>query len=72
MTLHITHNGPITTVMLDRPDVHNAFDAAMIAEIRAAFDALAGDEHVRVIVLTGSGESFCAGGDMRWMQMLLD
>ena len=68
MTLHITHNGPITTVMLDRPDVHNAFDAAMIAEIRAAFDALAGDEHVRVIVLTGSGESFCAGGDMRWMQ----
>jgi hypothetical protein len=31
MTLHITHNGPITTVMLDRPDVHNAFDAAMIA-----------------------------------------
>jgi methylglutaconyl-CoA hydratase len=39
MTLHITHNGPITTVTLDRPDVHNAFDAAMIAEIRAAFDA---------------------------------
>ncbi len=68
MTLHITHNGPIATVTLDRPDVHNAFDAAMIAEIRAAFDALASDEHVRVIVLTGAGESFCAGGDMRWMQ----
>lgn len=68
MTLHITHNGPIATVTLDRPDVHNAFDAAMIAEVRAAFDALSGDRHVRVVVLTGAGESFCAGGDMRWMQ----
>jgi len=68
MTLHITHNGPIATVTLDRPEVHNAFDAAMIVEMRAAFDALSGDEHVRVIVLTGAGESFCAGGDMRWMQ----
>ncbi|MGQ9549146.1 MAG: enoyl-CoA hydratase-related protein [Roseiflexus sp.] len=68
MTLHITHNGSIATVTLDRPDVHNAFDAAMIAEVRAAFDTLSNDEHVRVVVLTGAGESFCAGGDMRWMQ----
>ncbi len=68
MTLHITHNGPIATVTLDRPDVHNAFDATMIAEVRAAFDALSGDRHVRVVVLTGAGESFCAGGDMHWMQ----
>lgn len=68
MTVHITRNGSIATVMLDRPDVHNAFDAAMIEEVHAAFDALSGDDGVRVVVLTGAGESFCAGGDMRWTQ----
>ncbi len=72
MTVHITRNGSIATVMLDRPDVHNAFDAAMIEEVRAAFDALSGDDGVRVVVLTGAGESFCAGGDMRWTQRALD
>lgn len=68
MTIHVTHDGPIATVTLDRPDVHNAFDAAMIADVRTAFDALSGNDGVRIIVLTGAGESFCAGGDMRWMQ----
>ncbi|MCS6839753.1 MAG: enoyl-CoA hydratase-related protein [Roseiflexus sp.] len=68
MPVHITRDGLIATVTLDRPDVHNAFDAATIEEVRIAFESLSGDAGVRVIVLTGAGESFCAGGDMRWMQ----
>lgn len=72
MTVHITRDGSIATVTLDRPDVHNAFDAATIEEVRIAFESLSSDAGVRVIVLTGAGESFCAGGDMRWMQSAME
>lgn len=67
MTVHVTHAGPIATVTLDRPDVHNAFDAPTIGALRAAFETLSRDSAVRLIILSGAGESFCAGGDMAWM-----
>jgi methylglutaconyl-CoA hydratase len=53
---------------LNRPAVHNAFDAAMIVGLREALAALAADDAVRAVVLTGAGESFCAGGDLTWMR----
>jgi methylglutaconyl-CoA hydratase len=55
-------------VTLNRPDVHNAFNADLVADLRDAFRALADDDAVRVVVLTGEGLSFCAGADLRWLQ----
>jgi methylglutaconyl-CoA hydratase len=62
----------IATVTLARPELHNAFNAAMIAELRDCFTALAQDSAVRVVVLAGAGPSFCAGGDLKWMRSSLD
>ena len=58
----------VATVTLNRPDKHNAMSARMIAELTAAAQALGDDTSVRVIVITGAGKSFCAGGDLAWMR----
>jgi methylglutaconyl-CoA hydratase len=70
--LTIDHADAVATVTLARPDLHNAFNAAMIAELRDCLTALAHDSSVRVVVLTGAGPSFCAGGDLKWMQSSMD
>ena len=68
-TLRIdTDSRGIAAVTLDRPDVHNAMDAAMIAELHEAAETLGYNDAVRAIVLTGAGRSFCAGGDLNWMR----
>ncbi|MDF0652072.1 MAG: enoyl-CoA hydratase [Nitrospira sp. LK265] len=54
-------------VTLNRPDRRNAFNARMVAEVCEAFKTLGQDHSVRVIVLTGSGPTFCAGADLGWM-----
>lgn len=56
----------VATLTLNRPERHNALNAAMIDELRGAVESLAQDDRVRVVVLRGSGKSFCAGGDFRW------
>lgn len=58
----------VATLTLNRPDKHNALDAAMIADLTAAAAYLAADAATRVVVLTGAGKSFCAGGDLGWMR----
>lgn len=58
----------VARVTLNRTDKHNAMNAAMIDELAALAAQLAADAAVRVVVLTGAGESFCAGGDLAWMQ----
>jgi methylglutaconyl-CoA hydratase len=58
----------VATLTLNRPDKHNALSAQMIGEITQAAAVLGADAAVRVVVLTGAGESFCAGGDLGWMQ----
>lgn len=58
----------VAQVTMSRPAVFNAFDEAMIAELDAAFTALAADASVRVIVLAGDGKHFSAGADLQWMQ----
>lgn len=57
----------LARVTLNRPDRRNAFDAAMVEEIRRVFVTLGQDRSVRVIVLASAGEAFCAGADLRWM-----
>ncbi|MGP9788452.1 crotonase/enoyl-CoA hydratase family protein [Roseinatronobacter sp. NSM] len=58
----------VATLALARPEKHNALSAQMIAELTAAAAQLGADDAVRVVVLTGTGKSFCAGGDLGWMQ----
>ena len=68
-TLNLTTRSPgVALVTMSRPAVFNAFDEAMIAEMDAAFSALAADEAVRVVVLAGEGRHFSAGADLQWMQ----
>jgi methylglutaconyl-CoA hydratase len=62
----------VAWVWLDRPEVHNAFDAAMIAALHQTFAALAADDDVRCVVLAGRGRSFSAGADVSWMRASLD
>ena len=55
-------------ITLNRPEIHNAFDDRLIADLTAALSVLAGDDAVRAVVLTGSGKSFSAGADLNWMR----
>lgn len=60
--------GAVATVTIRRPEVHNAFNEDVIAQLHAAFAALAGDAAVRAVVLAGEGRSFSAGADLDWMR----
>ena len=71
LRLDIDRRG-VARLTLDRPEAHNAFSAAMMAEIPEAVRRIEADDAVRVAVLTGAGESFCAGGDLKWMRGVLD
>lgn len=68
---HAIYRG-IATVSLNRPDVHNAFNDRMIAELAAEVQAVSDANDVRVIVLAGEGRSFCAGADLAWMQRMVN
>jgi methylglutaconyl-CoA hydratase len=60
----------VARLTLDRPDVHNAFDAALIGDLRTTFGQLAkeGPTELRAVVLAGAGPSFSAGADVTWMR----
>ena len=57
-------------MLLNRPEVRNAFNATLIAELTALLQALDADPNVRAVVLAGAGSSFCAGADLNWMQQM--
>ena len=63
-----TDRAGVRTLAMQRPEVHNAFDDALIAELTAAVEDAGRDPAVRVVVLTGSGASFSAGADLNWMR----
>ena len=67
-SLKIERRGAGAWIWMNRPEVHNAFDEALIAELTAAFAELDGDAAVRSIVLAGAGKSFSAGADLNWMR----
>jgi methylglutaconyl-CoA hydratase len=70
--LTIRRDGPIEHVWLNRPDVRNAFNDHLIAELTAWADAIRRDPSVRGIVLGGAGKSFCAGADITWMARTIE
>ena len=60
----------IAHVTLNRPDVRNAFDDALISLLRKTFDDIENDKTIRVMVLAGNGPAFCAGADLNWMKRM--
>ena len=75
--LRVERRGPggsVVRVILDRPEVHNAFDAGLIDALRRTFARLASEApaRLRAVVLSGEGPSFCAGADINWMRASLD
>ena len=63
-TIKLAIDGPVATLILDRPDRLNAFTAAMADEIVAAFDRTDADPNVRAVIVTGAGRGFCAGAEL--------
>lgn len=67
--LKLQEDSGVATVTLNRPDVHNAFNAELIAEATELFLGLA-KKPLRLLILTGEGASFCAGADLNWMRSM--
>lgn len=63
---------PVSTITLNRPEVRNAFNDEVIAELTQAFTQLGRDPQVRAIVLAAEGPAFCAGADLNWMRRMAD
>jgi methylglutaconyl-CoA hydratase len=72
-TLDIRRPGAhVAEVWLNRPELRNAFNSEVIAELTSAFRTLGADAQLRAIVLGGHGKAFCAGGDLNWMRAMAD
>lgn len=70
MSLLVDKKDGVARVTLNRPDVRNAFDDALIASLTKAFDELNRDATVKVVILAGNGPAFCAGADLNWMKRM--
>ena len=68
--LQSTDHRGIATLTLNRAEIHNAFNDDLISDLSSALEALGADEHVRAVILTGNGASFCAGADLNWMRRM--
>ncbi|MEN9769467.1 MAG: hypothetical protein RLZZ180_1097 [Pseudomonadota bacterium] len=62
----------VAEVWLNRPDVRNAFNDEVIAELTQTFQQLAAQPELRVVLLSGRGKAFCAGADLNWMRAMAD
>jgi methylglutaconyl-CoA hydratase len=71
-TLELTRDGYLATITLNRPEVRNAFNEVMIAEITRAFHSAGEERDIRAIVLAAHGPAFCAGADLNWMKKMAD
>lgn len=66
--IEFLREGPVATLWLNRPDVHNAFSSALVEELGDAIERIADDASIRVLIVAGRGKSFCAGGDLAEMK----
>jgi len=69
-TIDVAVRNGIGIVTLNRPELHNAFDEVLIAELTDAVAEQGADDAVRAVVLNGNGTSFCAGADLNWMKKM--
>ena len=65
MSVHVEHDGPVTTITIDRPEARNAVDGPTAQALADAFRGFEADESASVAVLTGAGDHFCAGADLK-------
>ena len=70
--LLVSTQGPVARITLNRPDVRNAFNDEVIAELAQAFTQVGQDPQVRAVVLAADGPAFCAGADLNWMRRMAD
>jgi methylglutaconyl-CoA hydratase len=70
-TISCRIDGAVATAAFNRPEIHNAFNATVIAELTHAFTEISRSP-VRVVVLTGEGKSFCSGADLNWMRSVIN
>ena len=68
--LEVAKSDGVARVTLNRPELRNAFDDSLIAQLRDAFLDVQNDPSVRVMVLAGNGPAFCAGADLNWMKRM--
>jgi len=71
-TLRTRESDGILTIWLNRPAVHNAFDATMLDELIEVLDETNDNENIRVVVFTGAEKSFSAGADLNWMKEVIN
>ncbi len=64
--VELTQHDDVTEVALNRPEAFNAFNYDMVSSLANQLTALARDDSVRAVVITGRGKAFCAGGDLKW------
>src|SRR3989338_4115107 len=69
-TLEITGRDGVSVIRMSRPEVRNAFNEIMIAELTQAFRAADADQNLRAVVLAGHGPALCAGADLNWMKKM--
>jgi enoyl-CoA hydratase len=72
MTVNVVRNGPVTTVVLDRPHARNAVDGPTALALYEAFDEFDRDDSAAVAVLWGDHGTFCAGADLKEARASLD
>ena len=71
-TIKFELRGKVAWVILNRPEVRNAFNSEMISELSSLFAEINERDDIRVVVLTGEGKAFCAGADLKWMGDVLN
>ena len=69
-TLQVDVDNGVCMIRMNRPEVRNAFNETMIAELTRAFQTADADQNVRAVVLAGEGPAFCAGADLNWMKKM--
>lgn len=69
-SLAVERQGPIGLITMNRPERHNAFDDALIAELTDALRSMEAEDGIRVVILSGAGKSFSAGADLNWMKRM--
>jgi methylglutaconyl-CoA hydratase len=67
--LEFSHNKRIATVTMHRPEVHNALNTRLLADLKTVFQELSSDDNLSGVILTGAGKSFSAGADILMMQV---
>ncbi|MGF7162389.1 enoyl-CoA hydratase [Rhodoligotrophos appendicifer] len=70
--LTVTTKDRIATITLNRPDTLNAVNAGLHTELKHVFRLIADDKDSDIVILTGAGRAFCAGGDLAWLQGMID